>query len=873
MNSAGTSVRRRRRRTSSRAAAPQWSGPGHQGWKWLGLLAGGLWGGWLAFLLLGSASPFVTAPLAFRSTDNIALLAGGRNESHALAFVRAPAPGGGVRHTLRLDLPVFEGDVEVAGENRWIRDPDLRLGELRSLGLYLEREAGSATPWQEDDLLGLVAAHWVAPDGRVWTVPRPEAARRGHLVEFFPAPPGAATSGPTNRPPGLLDLTTREGQGLYLRGWVRTVPRENPERVVPPLGRLVVRLPALPAQPQGSTNLFYPEGRCTYPLKGAAPTRAEVMAHIWGFRSGSVVVVIAVGLGVAWGLGLGIFSGALLRGTDGAGLAAFGLVACLAGLVVPIVLLVPPFHGPDEIRHAISYARLRNDPDLMARMVDLGQALHHESVHYRADEKLGLERLRVPEPYAFDRNTLRNGGDVTAFQDYWTRAPVVAHLWHWVGARVNPASAALTVLWVRLLGAGAAILLAGLGAAVWWAAARHDGERWAALWPLAFFPLTGALGMLSNYAVLTGASLLLGFCIGAVWMRPAASRRVAFALGVALGLAVHTSVNALPLAAAVGMWLAHLAFEPRRHVLGTRWAALWWLALGGGFCLTRLLGSREYHEGIVDAAGLPAGWGLVSEPAFLFTVACAVGACVEWLARGDDRQSAMGSTPPGEISELGQDTWNPRVRFLAGILMAMVLAASLLPKPALEDREAPWRYFPNQPLYGHPLRTVEELDMPVETFERRRHVTETAEVLVRNLNIAPRDYIMVRSLWSGLLVADVRVPGWVAGAGLAVLLGGMCLLLAVALGGGAHDRMRTVLWFAAVLAGIVFVAAAYWPRNPHGRYLMSLALAGLAVAALGWAAALRPILERRPVSVLAATLVFLTLLQGTVAWCLALRFY
>src|SRR5690606_1076231 len=121
-------------------------------------------------------------------------------------------------HRLALRWPDYRGPIGRTGPDSFVPDFVIRTNALRSVGIYLELEAGLGAPWQEDRPLGLVSGTLRLPDGRSLVLRDAASARRGRLVEFFlPSEAGREAVSET----GSLELITREPRQLFVRGMVR----------------------------------------------------------------------------------------------------------------------------------------------------------------------------------------------------------------------------------------------------------------------------------------------------------------------------------------------------------------------------------------------------------------------------------------------------------------------------------------------------------------------------------------------------------------------------------------------------------------------------------------------------------------------------
>lgn len=837
----------------------------------LGLAAGLLWAAGCARHLAALSLEHATEPLAFHTWENIALLAQPRNEPFALPLDSRPLPSGEFEHHLPLDLPVFQGATGLLGEDSWVRDVALRDDALRSVGLYLEGAAGKGTPWLRPARLGLTGGELILPGGRRLTLAAPALARQGHLVEFTG---GEASSAAGAGGAGGLTVQTAGPQQLYLRGFMRRLPQAAAERHTPPLGRLVIRLEPSSRPAGAPVTLFYPDGRVTYPLPGPPPPRLALLAHLHQTRPG-VLMGGVVAAGLLFGAGVALIAEAAGAARGGAWLGG-GVAAALLGLAVPAAIFVPSYQGLDELRHPLSYARLVGASEArLESFIALGQAGHVETLRWRTDLKVTAATAAAPEPFFINRNTLLPQNRDQFIPDYRARSPLVARLWLLTAPVLEGRSAGETLLALRMLNAAVGALLAGLGAALLAAGLPAGGGRWVAAAPLFVFVLPTYLGGLSNYAILAGAAALVAGSLGAVAVRPGTWCPAAAGLGLGLGLAWHTSVNAASLLLGAAVWLLHrpaarwaeLRAGERPPESGRGWHG--WLALAGGFAVTRPLATPEFAEEIRRFAG---AWPVVAQAAAGLGLAVLAGcglmaaleAAVERLACGRTRRPA--AAMPGWAAA---PPW-----ILAAAVLAGLLASAVRVPPNLEDREQPWRQFPGIPSSGAPLLTVAEADHPMPSLPRAAQVREVLQIFALNLTPRPGDFILMRSFWGGGLNGDVRTPRWAEAAGALLTVGG----LLAGLGALARRRRTADVWrllaaVAALLAALGFAAAMYWPRNLYARYAMPLLLALFAAAALGWRPALERLAARWPRLLPAGLTALLLLLHGGGVAALARRFF
>jgi hypothetical protein len=840
-------------------------------------LVAGAWLGWCLFWILRPASDFSTDPLGFASGENSALVTGLWNEPVAAPLEMHPMAADRYAHRLPLRWPDYRGVLGRTGPDSVVPDFEIRTNSLRSVGIYLEVEAGLSAPWQEDRLLGLVGGTLHLPDGRSLVLRDAGSARRGQLAEFFLEE--RSGSMPANTPGiGSLEVFTREPRQLFIRGMVRTI-HGPAEPASPPLGRLVAAIPGPDSGQQESTNLFYPDGRCTYSLPvGVDPPRRVrllALAHRTsaGFLVlGTVLSAAMLGIGsilmqraVSTARHAGIHAGA------GAGMVLFGLSATAA-------IMVPPLHGPDEARHGLSYARLFDDPGLFESIKEVGHRSHYESLRLRSDEKIGEGTFREREDFFLAETTLGPEWIDQFIQDYRWRSPTIAKLWQVSGMALNHLPAGQVLLGLRLVDSAVGASLLGFGVGLLAGAIQKGSGRWVAASPLLLFPLPAVLAVVSNYSLLTAAAAGSAGCLLRQGWKYETRPSVAALTGVCLGLLIHTSINAAPLVVGAAVWLGHrpiirwLGHDETAPAVASRRIVGWWAALAAGFGVTRLLSTAAFDRQLTERmAGFPGGNALapvLSDLGVCWTLYCVLVGLCEWAVRGA-RARGLGA---------GIAACLQTARLALGLSAALLLGAAFYftwaTPPTLADRERPWRTYPVIAASGCPLRTLDELEVEAKSLSRGAQVLKVLQVIGGNLSLRPRDFILVRSFWGGLLGGEVRIPGWIVPLSSALCVLGLVQGMARVAWDGSSRRI-VVAWLAimAWTAAVAVLTAGYWPRNLYGRYAFPLFLILLMSGIPGWHPLLKRVGARHSVWVAAFILGLILTLHG--AWVAAIseRFF
>jgi hypothetical protein len=306
-----------------------------------------------------------------------------------------------------------------------------------------------------------------------------------------------------------------------------------------------------------------------------------------------------------------------------------------------------------------------------------------------------------------------------------------------------------------------------------------------------------------------------------------------------------------------------------RRVLG------WWTAFAAGFVAVRGLTTPEFnHELQAHARSLA---GIALPPALGSAVApVAVAVCLGLalieisLAGGTLRRRRGGGGDPR--TGAGGAAFLPW--FMAAALVLTAVVFTFVRPPTLADLEQPWRQYPGLPTSGCPLRTLDEVAVPVDSLPRAEQALEVLRVFWCNQTLVPADFVLVRAFWTGTLNGDVRVPWWVATLGVGLYLGGLVGgLVGVARRGSSATIVSVALGVVAFGGALAVAAALYWPRNLYGRYALPLLVVLFSVACLGWRDRLDALGTRRPWWAATAPLALLLTLHASWVACVVRRFF
>jgi hypothetical protein len=847
---------------------------------WRGLLAASVLALTLWWVLRQPSPNYRTEPLDFYTWEGTSTLAAGRNEVHAVPLVTARRSDGLWEHSLVLHPADSKQNPGLRmGHESYVPEFRIDFAALRSLGFYFEFAAGDDQPWQDNRVVPIVSARIEGP-GLEFVLPEPARLKRGALAEFF-----RTAAGSTNTPATGTNAAAREfrlvvvsadNSPLYLRSLL--FPTEPGADLLnyPPRGCLVGEAPTPQAFPPGWRVYFYPRGRYTLPLAEPPPRRAALVAGIWGLKDAGALWTLLLGACGLFGLGCALFP-FQAKGDEGWAIswnAGLGIASALGGLGLVAAVLTMPFHATDEIRHAFSFTRLVGDSGLQAEWLKFGKETHFERLHLRSDEKYTADTAAHPAEFFLNEGTLSPEAGNSYFQDYHRRSPLTAWLWHagyWLLPTGQPR---LAFLALRLESLGFVCFSAALLAAM--LARFNPGGTGATLaWFVLLIPALPSWAVnISNYPLLVGSALMMSVAV----LRPLAGANsgtiAAGIAGLALGCVLHISLNALPLIAGFALWLGHrplvrLLEDPTLARISRRQMVTWWLFFAGGFTVVRFISTGAYNEELRKALlplmkHLP-GW--LSEPAVLLITAGAVLAVLELSASGV-AATKFGAHLRRFTSALAGLAWVPALA-----LAAVMVACIFLPVPSLKDFETPWRRYPNFAASGHPLRNYTEMNDPVQIPKRLEAVRQTLLAVVTSLGPGHRDFIVSGAFWNGFLQGELRLPAWIPTVASLIFSLGLLRWLANA-ARGKTSRQGILLLFgaAACVLTVAGLAAGYWPRNLHARYLTGFYLLFLGGCFAGWLPRLGRT-ERawmfRPAALIGLTL----LLHGASMVALVERFY
>jgi hypothetical protein len=282
-------------------------------------------------------------------------------------------------------------------------------------------------------------------------------------------------------------------------------------------------------------------------------TRAQLLAHMWGWGVSRSYIIygLAAACGVLWLVGVFLmvcpscFAGSVARFALplGCGLLFLSTVGVFS-------IITPPFHGPDEPDHFLSYAAVSQQSNLPSDALDLAGQGHFERIKRRANEVFTSANLQTPraDAWAYYISPTDPG-----------RSPLANVSWSLLGRILDGFGPGVVLLCLRLAGGlFAALILTTALAAAAWAAPRWSLSFWSSLPALLISPIAYYSAVLSNYPYLIGGYLMQAVGFGVLWAAIDAVEKTgrlekvgAFLAGAGLGISISSADNAI---AAIGFW-------------------------------------------------------------------------------------------------------------------------------------------------------------------------------------------------------------------------------------------------------------------------------------------------------------------------------
>lgn len=544
----------------------------------------------------------------------------------------------------------------------------------------------------------------------------------------------------------------------------------------------------------------------------AGPTssfrRVDLLNHVWG--GGNRPVWIPATLGAALLL---LLAGGLLVPLDPPGsdqgapalvLRTMGAMCCLAaGLALSYAVIVPPFEAPDEPDHLLSFAKLTDRPSLAQDAAALAKRGHLERIKFR-----GSQRFR---PVDVDRPFSVPWGEHVEAEDVRQRSSTTAAIWLIVAPWLQNASAAATLLSIRLTNVLVFGLSIALGSALIMTLAGPLRYPQLGAFVFLFVPALPFFAMhMSEYAWLTSTYVLLSCCLLVLFLDGPRSHYVGLPLGLSTALTMANSRSTLPLVplifcvlfARIAMGSAGSATADWRRRLNT--GGLFW----GGF----VLGAGTFHL-LVTADYTAALWTLADRlmPASVREPAAYL-ADHEWILIATGALACALETVGGPLRRrLAGDLqgWLARgVAWTWAAAIAAVMISSL------------FQSYPSLPTIGF------------RSPGAGPYVVDVLGTMLTTLRFGNPDLLLFSSFWTGFGWIDT-IPSSMFVSSLAVATGLSWIALLVRL--GRTKDSRRMLWLLFIAAGLAGSLALYalashsTARDVHGRYLIGFHLSLLSI--------------------------------------------
>lgn len=540
------------------------------------------------------------------------------------------------------------------------------------------------------------------------------------------------------------------------------------------------------------------------------------------------------------------------------GLAFFGM-----GLLP--LLFTPPYLGVDEPTHTLtSHVWLGDEPALKSSW-EFGKRTHYSRLLFHPGQKWTVADAREPREWFISSPADWN-------LEPLKRSPTDARLTRATRWFVMTDAPGMQLFRMRLLRLWVVALGVGLAAGILGRRAPEEpGVQWLG-WIFLWVSSLGYYGMtVSNYPLLLACYAVLGAFMAAIVNQDTLGWRWMGVLGLAIGLAVHTSPNGIISAVLPAAGLLALAlFRPKpsgdADDAGTAEKAVGWAgwgALGLGMMLVRLVSTPEYDESIGKQFGMVVRerFGLPMPPYWLLVLgACGALGCVEWV------MARMLPLDPGGGRGRGM-RWVGGLSLAAclGLGVNAVLSSGQL--GMLMEAVPLWEYVPNQ---GHFLARADYPAPPDPAPTPGGYAWSALKCFLASWGPGDADFMTSRLFWQTAGFLDTLTPEWVRWL-LTTMLGlGLAMHLWRVSNRSNQVRFgRLTLVVLGVLGVVVLLAVgarvAVASPSLHGRYLIGAYVMALPVLFSGWKGLLLRWQSRRPVRLmllLVAPAVVLHLVAG-----------
>ncbi|MSU35428.1 MAG: hypothetical protein EXS36_09995 [Pedosphaera sp.] len=556
---------------------------------------------------------------------------------------------------------------------------------------------------------------------------------------------------------------------------------------------------------------YFPLGQWIFPLTEPAVSRWELLKSIWTLTDhpalllrlllwGGVLVVVGTSF-LAWGL--------IQRDAPTSWFAVAGIGMLLTGLGWLHTGISPPFQPPDEPVHFISYAKHIGQTNLATAALTLAQRAHMERLRYRAFETFAAEHAHKPLTSGWAQS-------ITTTEDMRSRSPIASSAWKLLGQFLDHESPAITLLELR----AADSLIVGLAGAVSLALlafARPVRELQVIVLGWLMIPALPFFGMhVSNYVWIIAFALAGSAAGSAALWTPSREPAVAVLFGVAIGGGLHVSRNAFPFVIwSVGLLALHTAafrHDPSEsNSTAKRQSALFWLALGVSCLSFGILGTREYEELLIRQLHFPAGViRLIGGPGVMLGALMLLLAVAGFSWDSVVSRLALPTASPGREGVRRMSRWGS----IFGIVVcgALVVMPLLFPQVELPTIEG---WYPTPPTYA----------------------ARALAALLTSFGVGSHDLYTVSSVVGGFGGPDTFLPAAAFSLFGIFVLGGFALLFVEGFRSHRNGIAGRAAWcvFCWMVAFVVVSVGCLALRfNIYGRYLISLYICLVGLAAPGW---------------------------------------
>jgi hypothetical protein len=242
-------------------------------------------------------------------------------------------------------------------------------------------------------------------------------------------------------------------------------------------------------------------------------SKAQLLAHMWGFsiHGDRYIYSLLILAAVVW-LG-GIFaltSGTFTDGVYANGITlAIGTVCLFASTGLVYLTISPPFQGPDEADHFLTYTRLNNLPALADNALAIANGGHFERIKFKTDEKFSAADVNAPMVESWARHIDPNNPN---------RSPLAKWVWVRTTKLVDPIHAGTALLCLRVLNILFVSACIGFSIAVAAWCLKGNGQPIFMIAPILLTPSICYFStVFSNYPFLIGGYIFQAVALGLIW--------------------------------------------------------------------------------------------------------------------------------------------------------------------------------------------------------------------------------------------------------------------------------------------------------------------------------------------------------------------